>query len=177
MFVLDSHCDTPSQILRLRDIRLDNGYAHVDLPKLRRGGVDGVFFALYVPASLDDDPVRAKEYAYRLLEGVRSSLEAESGAVITSSCAQAFENKEKGRLSVFLGLENGSPIGGSLEEIQNFYDAGVRYITLCHTGNNQICDSCSQSTARWNGLSPFGKEVVAQMNRIGMMVDVSHISD
>lgn len=177
MFVLDSHCDTPSQILRLRDIRLDNGYAHVDLPKLRRGGVDGVFFALYVPASLDDDPVRAKEYAYRLLEGVRSSLEAESGAVITSSCAQAFENKEKGRLSVFLGLENGSPIGGSLEEIQNFYDAGVRYITLCHTGNNQICDSCAQSTARWNGLSPFGKEVVAQMNRIGMMVDVSHISD
>ena len=177
MFVLDSHCDTPSQILRLRDISLDNPYAHVDLPKLRRGGVDGAFFALYVPAALDNDPEAARAYAYRLLDGVRSSLEHEAGAVITTSVEQALKNKEEGIFSVFLGLENGAAIGDSLDELQRFYDVGVRYMTLCHTGNNLICDSCAPAVKRWNGLSPFGKEVVAQMNRLGMIIDVSHISD
>ena len=177
MFVLDSHCDTPSQILRLRDIALDNPYAHVDLPKLRRGGVDGAFFALYVPASLDNDPEEARAYAYRLLEGVRSSVGEDNGAVITTSAEQALENKAKGLFSVFIGLENGAAIGDSLDELRGFHAAGVRYMTLCHTGNNLICDSCATSVKRWNGLSPFGREVVAEMNRLGMIIDVSHISD
>ena len=177
MFVLDSHCDTPSQILRLRDIALDNPYSHVDLPKLRRGGVDGAFFALYVPASLDSDPEAARAYAYRLLEGVCSSVGEDNGAVITTSVEQALENKAKGLFSVFLGLENGAAIGDSLDELRRFYDAGVRYMTLCHTGNNLICDSCATSVKRWKGISPFGREVVAEMNRLGMIIDVSHISD
>jgi membrane dipeptidase len=177
MFVLDSHCDTPSQILRLRDISLDNSYAHVDIPKLRRGGVDGVFFALYVPASMDADPISARAYAYRMLEGVRNSLENNQDAVLTSSVEQALQNKEKGQISIFIGLENGAAIGDSLEELRRFYEAGVRYVTLCHSGNNQICDSCAPKIKRWNGLSPFGKEVVAEMNRLGMLIDVSHISD
>lgn len=177
MFVLDSHCDTPSQILRLRDISLDNGYAQVDIPKLRRGGVDGVFFALYVPAFYDSYPSAARQYAGRLLEGVVRSIGEDKGAVLTTSVEQALANKAEGRLSVFLGLENGSAIGDSLDELRRFYDAGVRYVTLCHTGNNQICDSCATGEKLWNGLSPFGREVVAEMNRIGMMVDVSHISD
>jgi hypothetical protein len=75
MFVLDSHCDTPSQILRLRDIALDNPYAHVDIPKLRRGGVDGVFFALYVPSSFDADPEAARAYACRMLTGVPEAID------------------------------------------------------------------------------------------------------
>ena len=177
MFVLDSHCDTPSQIHRLRNILLDNEYAHVDLPKIRRGGVDGVFFALYVPSALDNDMEAAREYAYRLLKGVKDSLSADSRAVLTSSVDQAMKNKSEGRISIFLGLENGSAIGESLEELRRFYNEGVRYVTLCHTGNNQICDSCATKEKRWNGLSPFGKEVVAEMNRLGMLVDVSHISD
>ena len=78
MFILDSHCDTPSQILRLRDLSVDNEYAHVDFPKLKRGGVDGAFFALYVPASFDDDSQRAYEYAMRLLDGVNETLAANS---------------------------------------------------------------------------------------------------
>ena len=102
MFVLDSHCDTPSQILRLRDISIDNTYAHVDIPKLRRGGVDGVFFALYVPASMDNEPDRARAYAYRMLDGVRNSLENNPYAVFTTSVAQAMENKAKGLLSPVL---------------------------------------------------------------------------
>ena len=177
MFVLDSHCDTPSQILRLRDISIDNTYAHVDIPKLRRGGIDGVFFALYVPASMDNEPDRARAYAYRMLDGVQNALENTPYAVLTTSVAQAMENQAKGLLSTFIGLENGSAIGKSLDELRRFYEAGVRYVTLCHSGNNQICDSCAPEFKRWNGLSPFGKEVVAQMNRLGMLIDVSHISD
>lgn len=177
MFVLDSHCDTPSQILRLRDISIDNPYAHVDIPKLRKGGVDGVFFALYVPASMDSDPDGARAYAYRMLEGVCASLKNSTDAVMTTSVSQALENKARGKISVFLGLENGSAIGDSLDELRRFHEAGVRYVTLCHSGNNQICDSCAPKTKRWNGLSPFGKELVSLMNRLGMLIDVSHISD
>lgn len=175
MFLLDSHCDTPSQILRLRDLSKDNEYAHVDFPKLKKGGVDGAFFALYSPASLSSD--EAYVYAWRLLEAVRDTLDAcKSQAALTLSPEEAMKNKAAGLFSVFLGLENGSPIGDSLDKLDEFYSAGVRYMTLCHSGDNLICDSCASGT-RWHGLSPFGREVIARMNEKGMLVDVSHISD
>ncbi len=178
MFVLDSHCDTPSQILRLRDLAKDNDHAHVDFPKLRRGGVDGAFFALYIPAALDSDPDKAFEYAKKLYFGALGAIEEnQECAALAVSEAQAIENCRNGRFSMFLGLENGAPIGHSLERLKWFHDAGIRYVTLCHSGNNQICDSCAPSVKRWNGLSPFGREVVAEMNRLGMLVDVSHVSD
>jgi len=176
MFVLDSHCDTPSQILRLRDLSLDNDHAHVDFPKLKRGGVDGAFFALYVPGNLETE--EAFEYSQRLLEGVERAVEANSSSVaFATDSAQAFSNKQEGRFSVFLGLENGSPIGNSFDRLKWFYDKGVRYVTLCHSSDNQICDSCASKVKRWGGLSPFGKELVAEMNRLGILIDVSHISD
>ena len=176
MFVLDSHCDTPSQILRLRDLSLDNDHAHVDFPKLKRGGVDGAFFALYVPGNLETE--EAFEYSQRLLEGVERAVEANSSSVaFATDSAQAFSNKQEGRFSVFLGLENGSPIGNSFDRLKWFYDRGVRYVTLCHSSDNQICDSCASKVKRWGGLSPFGKELVAEMNRLGILIDVSHISD
>ena len=176
MFVLDSHCDTPSQILRLRDLSLDNDHAHVDFPKLKRGGVDGAFFALYVPGNQETE--EAFEYSQRLLEGVERAVEANSSSVaFATDSAQAFSNKQEGRFSVFLGLENGSPIGNSFDRLKWFYDKGVRYITLCHSSDNQICDSCASKVKRWGGLSPFGKELVAEMNRLGILIDVSHISD
>ena len=176
MFVLDSHCDTPSQILRLRDLSLDNDHAHVDFPKLKRGGVDGAFFALYVPGNLETE--EAFEYSQRLLEGVERAVEANSSSVaFATDSAQAFSNKQEGRFSVFLGLENGSPIGNSFDRLKWLYDRGVRYVTLCHSLDNQICDSCASKVKRWGGLSPFGKELVAEMNRLGILIDVSHISD
>ena len=179
MFVLDSHCDTPSQILSLRDLSLDNELAHVDYPKLKKGNVDGAFFALYIPASMDTDD--AKDYLLRLMGGVKRTLaENPDKAALTVSMSQALENKKKGLFSLFLGLENGSPLGDSedaFENLQKLYNAGVRYITLCHSTSNQICDSCASTTPKWNGLSPFGKRLIAEMNRIGMLVDVSHISD
>lgn len=175
MFLLDSHCDTPSHILRLRDLVLDNRYSHVDFPKLRRGGIDGAFFALYTPASLSSDESYA--YACRLLDGVRGVLAAHPDkARLATTREEAYANKADGVFSVFLGLENGQALDQSLERVDEFYDAGVRYITLCHSKNNQICDSCAQGDG-WNGLSPFGRDVVRKMNSLGMLVDVSHISD
>ena len=179
MFILDSHCDTPSQILRLRDLSLDNDLAQVDYPKLKKGNVDGAFFALYIPADMDTDD--AKSYLLRLMGGVKRTLaENPDKAALAVSMSHAVQNKSKGLFSIFLGLENGSPLGDSEESfelLQKLYDAGVRYVTLCHSRHNQICDSCACTTPKWGGLSPFGKRLVAEMNRIGMLVDVSHISD
>lgn len=175
MFVLDSHCDTPTKLLRGRDLSKDNDLAHIDIPKLKRGGVDAAFFALYIPARLSE--AAAYDYALRQYDVVRDMVESNSDSVAFAlSEAQAHENKSKGLFSVFLGLENGSPIGHSIERINEFYDKGVRYMTLCHSRDNQICDSCTGGKT-WGGLSPFGREVVAEMNRLGMLVDVSHISD
>jgi membrane dipeptidase len=177
MFVLDSHCDTPSQILRLRDLSLDNEYAHVDFPKLRRGGVDAAFFALYVPAGLDSDPEKAYDYAMKLLDGVdRTLVSNPSLAALAVTEEQALANKDGGLFSVFIGLENASPID-KLDKLKVLYDKGVRYVTLCHSANNAICDSCAPNVKKWGGLSPFGKDLVAEMNRLGILVDVSHVSD
>ena len=177
MFVLDSHCDTPSQILRLRDLSLDNDHAHVDFPKLKRGGVDGAFFALYVPASMDNDPEKAHGYAMQLLDGVNRCLQNNpSVAAMATDKEEALRNKDNGLFSVFIGLENASPID-NIEKVKDLYDKGVRYITLCHSSNNAICDSCAPKVKKWGGLSPLGKVVVAEMNRLGIMVDVSHVSD
>ena len=177
MFILDSHCDTPSQILRQRDLSLDNEYAHVDFPKLKRGGVDAAFFALYVPADLDADPEKAYKYAMELLDGVNKTLASNpSAAALAVTEDEARLNKADGRFSVFIGLENASPID-CIEKAKLFYDKAVRYITLCHSANNAICDSCAPKVKKWGGLSPFGKELVAEMNRLGMLIDVSHVSD
>lgn len=175
MFLLDSHCDTPSQILRLRDLAVDNEYAHVDFPKLRKGGVDGAFFALYTPASLSE--TESYVYASELLDGVRRVLKFHKDKARLATCrSEAYENQSDDLFSIFLGLENGAAIGKEMDRLYEFYDAGVRYVTLCHSRDNQICDSCAQG-GTWSGLSPLGKELVRHMNRMGMLVDVSHISD
>ena len=176
MLVLDTHCDTPSQLLRGRDLSKDNAGGHVDFPKLRRGKVDAAFFAIYVPADLDHD--EAYIHAERLWASVMAALEGNAEtAALTVSEEQAYDNKSRGVFSVFLGLENGSPIGDSIDRIEYFYKKGVRYMTLCHSMDNQICDSCASEVKTWHGLSPFGREVVSEMNRLGMLIDVSHISD
>ncbi len=177
MFVLDSHCDTPSQIYRLRDIGVEDSHAHVDFPKLRRGGVDASFFASYIPPTLSPDA--ATRYALELIACTRDSVEANSSvAAVATSAREALQNKAEGKTSVFLALENGSPIQKNLGLLRLFYALGVRYMTLCHSRDNEICDSCtSGESGKWGGLSPFGRSVVKEMNRLGMLVDVSHISD
>ena len=85
--------------------------------------------------------------------------------------------KTEGKKAFYIGIENGYGIGKDLKNITRFHDAGVTYITLCHTRNNDICDSSSDTTARWNGLSPYGRKVVKEMNRLGIMIDLSHAAE
>ena len=163
-------------MLRGRDLSIDNEGAHVDFPKLRAGGVDGAFFAIYIPADLEGE--EALNHAESLLSCVEDTVaEHPDKAALATTAEQAYTNRDNGLFSVFLGLENGSPIGSSLELLDKFYYRGVRYMTLCHSRDNLICDSCASRVKRWHGLSPFGREVVAEMNRLGMLVDVSHVSD
>ena len=175
MQVFDSHVDTPSQLIRLRDLGIDNRYGHVDFPKLKRGGVGGSFFALYTPPEMAPDS--ATRYALEMISAVYDAVDANPDyAALAFSPEEAVENGKKGLISVFIGMENGAPIQQSLSLLRTFYRLGVSYATLTHNGDNAIADSAAEGK-RWHGLSPFGREVVAEMNALGMMVDLSHASD
>ena len=91
--------------------------------------------------------------------------------------ADQLKNFKEGKISLPMGMENGAPVGKDLSNVKYFYDRGIRYITLTHSKDNQICDSSGDTTRTWNGLSPFGKDVVKEMNRVGIMVDISHVDD
>ena len=148
--IYDSHMDTPSQLLRLRNLGIDNPHAHVDFPKLKAGGVDGAFFALYTPAEMAADS--ATRYALEMLSAVYDTADANPDyAAVTF-------------------------IQESLSLLRTFYRLGVSYVTLTHNGDNAIADSAAEAK-RWGGLSPFGREVVREMNALGMMIDLSHASD
>ena len=173
--IYDSHMDTPSQLLRLRNVDIDNKYGHVDFPKLRRGGVDGAFFALYTPPQTAPDA--ATRYALEMLSATYDAVERNSDiSAITFSPEEASKNREDGIISVFIGMENGSPIQENLSLLRTFYRLGVSYVTLTHNGDNAIADAASEGR-KWNGLSPFGRQVVSEMNKLGMMIDLSHASD
>ena len=175
MIVLDAHCDAPSQMLRLRDYSLDNEFAQVDFPKMRRGGVDASFFALYIPASLKGE--EATRYAFRLLDAVDAQMGRNTDVVAYARCASSVRrNRAAGLSSVLLGLENASAIGESFELLKEFKKRGVRYITLTHSADNQVCDSCT-GDQHWGGLSPFGKSLIPEMNRMRIMIDLAHCSD
>ena len=175
MTVLDAHCDAPSQMYRLRDFSRDNDHAQVDFPKMKRGGVDASFFALYVPAS--KEPVPAREYAMALLAETRRQVAANPDKVrFAVSAEEVQQNKSERLISILLGLENGTPLLGEEGTLEFLYGAGVRYVTLTHSADNLLCDSCT-GKGTWGGLSARGREMVGEMNRIGMLVDVAHCSD
>ncbi len=175
MQVFDSHVDTPSQLIRLRDLGIDNKYGHVDFPKMQRGGVGGAFFALYTPP--ETAPDAATRYALEMISAVYDAVDANPDlAALAFSPEEAAQNTKDGLFSVFIGMENGAPIQQSLSLLRTFYRLGVSYLTLTHNGDNAIADSAAEGK-RWHGLSPFGKEVVAEMNELGMMIDLSHASD
>ena len=175
MFVLDSHCDTPTMMMRGRDIGKNNERGHVDLPKLKAGGVDASFFALYT--SPDMTPDASTRHALEMIGRVYDQVAAHPDlATLALSPSDALDNKAKGLISIFMGMENGAPIQKSLSLLRVFFRLGVRYMTLTHNSDNEIADSAAIGK-RWHGLSPFGREVVAEMNRLGMIIDIAHASD
>lgn len=176
MFVLDSHVDTPSVLQEGISLAEVNTQTHVDFVRASEAGVDGMFFAIYTPPSLSEDD--AIVHALKLISLTYDAVDrCRDVAALTITAQDALDNKAKGLVSVFLGMENGSPIGDNMENLRLYRRFGVRYLTLCHNAHNRLCDSAAPDEPKWGGLSPFGKEVVQECNRSGILTDASHASD
>jgi len=179
---VDTHCDTP---MDMYSDSLDLGVRHdegcVDIPRMKEGGLDAEFFAVFTGQGPRDDSSFAKVHrqAIAVFGAIHRNIEKNSRAIgLALTPEDAYRLKKEGKIAAFIGVENGYPVGKDLARIKEFYDLGARYMTLSHTKNNDICDSSTDPKgAENNGLSGFGKEVVKEMNRLGIMVDVSHISD
>ncbi len=186
VLTLDTHADTPLMMMREGfDIGEYNdphdGGGKVDFPRMFEGGLDAAFFAVYLSqGELTDKAIeRTRERTLDIFDLIHDALDEYSdmaGLALTPD--DAYRLKEEGMLAIYIGLENGYPIGRDLEWVEKVYDLGARYITLSHNRNNDICDAATDPDGpTHNGLSDFGVEVVKEMNRLGMIVDVSHISD
>jgi membrane dipeptidase len=187
VLTVDTHADTPSRLLR-ED--WDIGERHestgrrgskIDLPRMAEGGLDAEFFAVFVGqgAKTPEGYAAAKERAFRVIDAIHKMCEDYPELVALATTPEdAYRIEDEGKRAAFIGMENGYPIGRDLSLIEKYYDRGVRYITLCHSGDNDICDSSTdRGGPEDNGLSEFGKEVVAECNRLGIMVDISHASE
>lgn len=182
----DGHVDLPYR-LRIKNFRLEREYMGIpvstpegdfDYERAKKGGLDAPFMSIYIPSDHQLKPDMGKALADSLIDMIEGIVEAHPDKFALAKSPQEIEtNTQAGKISLPLGMENGAPIGDSLENVKYFFDRGIRYITLTHGKDNQICDSSYDTLNRWNGLSPFGEKVVAEMNRVGIMVDISHVSD
>lgn len=182
ILTLDSHTDTPLRLGRSGfDIGKRNDGGKIDFPRMQEGGLDAVFFAVFIGQGPRDSVshIKARDRAFQIFETIDVALDnnADQAALAFTSLDAALLAKQ-GKRAIYIGIENGYPIGNDLSLVETFYNKGARYITLSHSYNNDICDSSTDDKGpEYNGLSPFGEEVVQEMNRLGMMIDVSHISD
>jgi membrane dipeptidase len=175
--IVDSHIDLPSRLAdSLEDISQRTG-KDFDYVRARQGGLDAPFMSIYTSANDEaDGTARAKaEKQIDIVATVIKTWPEKFAPAVSPSDVTA--NFARGRMSLPMGMENGAPLEGKLDWLQYFYTRGIRYITLCHARDNHISDSSFDTTRTWHGLSPFGCQVVTEMNRLGIMIDVSHISD
>ena len=182
ILTVDTHCDTPMGIMESDfDLGVKHDQGCVDFPRMIEGGLDCEFFAVFIGQGPRNDSAYKQVHseALEIFDAIHKNVSKNSTmAEISYSPDDAYRLKKNGEIAAFIGVENGYAIGKDITRIKQFYDLGARYITLCHSGNNDICDSSSDPGGpEHNGLSAFGVEVVKEMNRMGMMIDVSHISD
>lgn len=177
---VDSHTDTP---LWFRRAGFDIGKREanrVNLPKMEEGMLDGVYLAAYIGQrgrSADSLQI-AVDRVTHLIKEIHQQIENNKDLCgLAVSPADFLRLKQEGKKALFIGVENGYGIGKDLRNIARYREMGVSYITLCHSYDNDICDTSTHSKREWNGLSPFGREVVAEMNRQGVMIDLSHASE
>jgi len=183
--ITDGHVDFPSR-LKVKNFRLEKEYIGIpiqsnegdfDYERSKKGGLDAPFMSIYIPSSLQKTG-GAKALADSLIHMVHAIAEAHPdkfSLVGTPSDVEA--NFKLGKISLPMGMENGAPVENDLANVKYFYDQGIRYITLTHATDNQISDSSYDTLNTWNGLSPFGEQVVKEMNNVGIMVDISHVTD
>ena len=183
--ITDGHVDLPYR-LRVQNFQLTREYIGIpistekgdfDYERSKQGGLDAPFMSIFIPASYQRDG-GAAALADTLIDMVEGIVKAHPDKFALAPTVKSVKkNFKKGLISLPMGMENGAPIEGKLENIAYFHGRGIRYITLTHSKDNHICDSSYDTTGTWNGLSPFGREVVAEMNRVGIMIDISHVSD
>jgi len=175
--IIDTHIDAPyRQRLRGEDISAESP-ANFDYPKAKRGGLYAAFMSIYTPSSSEQEGT-SKTIADELIDLVESWASAHPDKfAIATSVDQVEQHFRNGLIALPLGMENGSPIEGDLANLQHFYRRGIRYITLAHALSNHLADSSYDENRPWSGLSDFGKKVLGEMNRLGIMIDVSHLSD
>lgn len=182
--LVDGHVDLPYR-MEVKGFMLRKEVENVavetegnfDYPKARKGGLDAPFMSIYIPSSYYFDG-GAKEFADSLITMTMDVTRVYPEQFAPANTpAEIAANFEKGLISLPLGMENGAPIENDLTNVEYFFNRGIRYITLTHSKDNQIADSSYDSTFTWNGISPFGEEVISEMNRLGIMVDISHVTD
>ena len=175
--VIDTHCDTPMLMTSGKvDIGKESSENSVDLIRMKKGGLDASFFAVFISNTMDEK--HPAKPALEMIDAIHTQVNNYPELAEMAFSPDDIRRIQKtGKRAILIGMENGGPIEGSLRLLRDFYRLGARYITLTHNGNNDICDSSGEETPRWNGVSPFGKEVIKEMNRLGMLIDVSHISD
>ena len=182
--IVDGHVDLPWRLHKsgaedgsiTEDISTRTPEGNFDWVRAKEGGLDAPFMSIYVAARYEMNG--AKKLADELIDMIEGIVAAHSDKfALARSPADVRANFAVGKVSLPLGMENGAPIEGKLENLRHFHDRGVRYITLTHSKDNHIADSSYDDRHTHKGLSEFGKEVVAEMNRLGIMVDVSHLSD
>ncbi|USD21608.1 dipeptidase [Microbulbifer variabilis] len=176
--LVDGHIDVP---YRLSKENVDVGSSveggDFDYHRAIKGGLNAPFMSIYIPAEKEIDGT-AKDYADQLITNVETLVEMHPEKfAIPKSLKELKAQVEQGKISLPLGMENGAGVDGSLDNLRHFYNRGVRYITLTHSKSNHISDSSYDESRPWKGLSEFGKDLVRGMNALGIMIDVSHISD
>ncbi len=176
--IVDGHIDVPYRVKeKWVDVTKATQDGDFDYPRAVSGGLNAPFMSIYVPASLDNSP-ESTQLAHELIDSVEAIVaRAPDKFAIAKSPSDVKAQFEKGLISLPMGMENGSPIQGDLANLTAFYERGIRYITLAHSQANHISDSSYDLRRKWKGLSPFGKTLVGEMNNIGIMLDISHVSD
>lgn len=177
--IVDGHIDVPYRMTEYtEDIAEATSEGDFDFPRARAGGLNAPFMSIYIPSALQQTPGASKALADSLIDMVEGFAQrAPDKFAVATSPADVRRQFEQGVISLPMGMENGAPIEDDLANVGYFYDRGIRYITLTHARDNQISDSSYDTTGTWQGLSPFGEEVVHEMNRLGIIIDISHVSD
>ena len=182
--MVDGHVDLPYRMnvkgfmitKTVEDVSIETT-GNFDYPKTKRGGLDAPFMSIYVPSRYQETG-GAKEFADSLITMVSRVPEAFPDMFAMANSPQEIKtNFQKGLVSLPMGMENGAPIEDDIDNVKYFFDRGIRYITLTHSKDNQICDSSYDTAYTWNGVSPFGEQVIEEMNKWGIMVDISHVTD
>lgn len=179
VLTLDSHCDTPMFFDKGVQLTRRDPQLLVDFHKMQEGHLDASIMVAYLPQGecTPEGRAAATQTADRILGEIRQRVGQAPCAALAATPDDLQRNKLHALRSVMLGIENGYALGTDLSRVEHFARQGVVYITLCHNGDNDLCDSARRSTSRHGGLSPFGREVVKEMNRCGVMVDLSHAAE